>query len=378
MAMKPIPLFRPSLGAAEVNAVRDVLRSGWVVYGPKNEELEQAISRMLGVRHCITVNSGASALYLALKALGVTGEVIIPSFTMSATAHAVVTAGARPVFAEVDLRTGNLDPRRIVERITRRTEAIMPVHFAGQPCDMGAIMRIARKRGLTVIEDSAECLGGKWQGRLAGTFGDAGCFSFWASKNITTGEGGAVVTNDSKLAQIVRSLASHGIMTSTRERERFTRPWQRDAIAAGHNLRMSNIAAAIGVEQTKKLVSFNRLRRARAAELRRLITGVANIEPLHTLPKAYHVYQMFVVRVPAKIRDAFVLRLRERGVLASVHFDPPVHRQTFYRKQHGRISLPATDALAGEVITLPLFPAMSRQDVRTVARRVREVARELI
>lgn len=369
--MKPIPLSRPALGAAELKAVREVLRSGWVVHGPKNKELETRIADYFGVRHCVTVNSGASALHLALLALGIRGEVLLPSFTMSATANAVVTAGAKPVFCDVDERTGNLDPAKLSSRITRRTQAILPVHYAGQCGDMDAIMAIARRHHLRVIEDSAETIGGRWRGRLAGTFGDVGCFSFWASKNITTGEGGAIITDNAKLARTIRALASHGILSSTAERQRRRTPWRRDAVLPGYNFRMSNIAAAIGVEQFKRLDSLNALRRRRARELGRALAGIPSLTLLGGLPGAEHVYQMFVVRVPAHRRNRIVRACRAAGVEASVHFDPPVHLQTFYRKRYGRVSLPITEKLAKEVITLPIFPTMTAAEVSRVGEVVR-------
>lgn len=377
--MKTIKLASPSFGPEELRAVSAVMRSGWVVHGPKNHEFEELIAAALGAKHCVAVNSGASALHLALVSCGVTsGEVIIPSFTMSATANAVVTAGCVPVFADIDPQTGNVDPEDVQRRVTRRTRAIMPVHLAGQPCDMTSMMDVARRRKIPVIEDAAETIGGKWRGRCAGTFGKAGCLSFWASKAITTGEGGAIVTDDSRVADRARALSAHGIATTTAQRQKAKKPWRRDAVMAGYNFRLSHIAAAIGVEQAKKLKSLNEARRRHASTLKKLTEGIEGLSPLSESPEAEHVYQMFLVTVPARVRDRFVLGLRARGVEASVHFDPPVHEQTFYRKRFGRMSLPATEKLARTAVTLPLYPFMTERDLRTVAGAVRETLKGLL
>lgn len=377
--MNTIKLASPSFGPEEIRAASSVMRSGWVVHGPKNREFEELIAISLGAKHCVAVNSGASALHLALISCGITsGEVIVPSFTMSATANAVVTAGCVPVFADIDPKTGNIDPEDIRRRVTKRTRAIIPVHLAGQPCDMTLLMSVARRHKIPVIEDAAETIGGKWRGRAAGTFGKAGCLSFWASKAITTGEGGAIVTDDARVAKIARALSAHGIASTTAQRLKAAKPWRRDAVMAGYNFRLSHIAAAIGVEQAKKLNRLNEARRRHAATLKRLIANIEEMSPLFESPEAFHVYQMFVVTVPARVRDQFVLGLRARGVEASVHFDPPVHEQTFYRKRFGRVKLPATEKLARTAVTLPLYPFMTERDLKTVAGASRETLKGLL
>lgn len=369
--MRPIKLTSPSFDRREGKAVNDVLRSGWVAHGPKNHEFEAALCAFFGVRHAIAVNSGASALQLALIACAVHGEVIVPSFTMSATVNAVVAAGLKPVFADVDGETGNISPASVAEKITKDTTALMPVHFAGQCCDMDAITSIARRHHLRVIEDAAETCGGRWRGKMAGTFGTAGCLSFWASKAITTGEGGAVLTDDNRIAQNVRTISAHGIATTTMERGKSLRPWRRDTIMLGYNFRLSNVAAAIGVEQMRKLPELNRRRRRHAKQLGDLLSGVDGLTLMALRAPAEHVYQMFVVKVPSRVRDRFVMALRARGIEASVHFDPPVHRQTFYRKNYPCAALPATEKLARQVVTLPLFPRMTSAQVKAVAAGVK-------
>src|SRR5262245_17140378 len=212
-----IPLSLPALGPEEEQAVLEVLRSGWLTHGPKTTEFEQLMAAYLGVGYAVSVNSCAAALHLALVAHRVRGEVIIPSFTFVATANAVLTAGATPVFVEVDRATRNLDPAAVAAAVTPRTEAIMPVHWGGLCCDMVALGAIADRHQLAVIEDSAETIGGKFRGRKAGSFGTA-CFSFFPTKNITCGEGGMLTTNDETLARTARTHAAHGIPSSTHGR----------------------------------------------------------------------------------------------------------------------------------------------------------------
>ena len=356
-----------------MQAVVAVLRSGWLAHGKKNQEFEELLKEYFGVSEAVVVNSGASALLLSLLALDIRKEVLVPSFTMSASAHAIVLAGATPVFVEVEEETGTMDPARLEEKVTSHTQAIMPVHFAGQSCKMDQILAIAKRYKLMVIEDSAEAIGARYKGRLAGTFGDAGCLSFWASKNITTGEGGAVLTNKKRIADRVRIFMAHGMPTTTLQREKAITPWKRDSIAAGFNMRMSDINAAIGVVQMKKINELNARRKKFAAYLTNKLSSVSGLRPLTALPECDHVYQMYVVQLShAALRDKLVRALRARGIGASVHFDPPVHQQVFYRKRNGAVSLPVTEHLASRVITLPLFPDMSFHDCDDIARAIKE------
>jgi len=205
-----IPLCRPYLGKEEYDAVKHVLDSGWLAHGPKGKEFEEAFARYIGVKRAVTLNSCTSALQLAIQAQKLRGEVILPSFTFPASANSIVIAGCRPVFAEVLPDTYNIDPEDIRKRITKKTAAIMPVHYAGQSCDMDEIMAIADKHGLKVIEDSAETLGGEFKGKKTGSFG-TGCFSFFPTKNITTGEGGMLTTDDETLARDVEAYKAHGM-----------------------------------------------------------------------------------------------------------------------------------------------------------------------
>lgn len=365
-----IPLCVPAIDDDEIAAVNAVLRSGWLAHGPKGEEFEKQVASLVGTKHALAVNSCASALQLALLAHGVSGEVIVPSFTFAASANAIVNAGATPVFADVDYDTGNVTAAEIEKKITGKTSAIMPVHFAGQTCRMDDIMKLAQERNLAVIEDSAECLGGTFKGAQAGSFG-TGCFSFYPTKNITTGEGGMVTTDDDEIAQKVKTLRAHGISSSTYERERAQKPWLRSALAAGYNFRMSDILAALGTVQMKKLGKLNELRREHAAYLTAQLSGIEGVQTPVEDRDCTHTYQMYTIKVPASTRTQFLASLREDGVGASVHFEPPVHQQERYKTGE---SLPVTEKLSASIVTLPLYPGLSREQLDYMISAVEKAA----
>ncbi|MFN0058502.1 MAG: DegT/DnrJ/EryC1/StrS family aminotransferase [Planctomycetota bacterium] len=373
-----IPLCVPAVGPDEERALAEVLASGWLTEGPKNQEFEQIFAKTVGVEHAVSLNSCTSALFLALKAHDIRGEVIIPSFTFVATANAVVTAGATPVFADIEPESCNLAVADIARRITPRTEAILPIHFGGQCCDMAGILELARRHHLVVIEDSAETLGGTFNDVHAGAFG-TGCFSFFPTKNITTGEGGMLTTNDAGIAHTVRTLAAHGISRSTAERERQRRPWVRSAQFAGYNFRLSSLLAALGVVQMQKLASLNEARRRNADALSAQLQGIEGITLPKELPLRRHVYQMYTIQLADLPRDTFVERLRDRGVGASVHFTPPVHLQDFYRDPCGseHLELPQTEAVAARIVTLPMYPQLTSAQIATIAETVATCAAEL-
>lgn len=367
---RSIPLCKSAIGAEEEAAVMDVLRSGWLTAGPKVAEFERMFAEYHGVKHAICMNSCTAALFLAMLGSGVKGEVLLPSFTFVASANTVVTAGATPVFVDIERNTRNIDPSDLERRITPRTEAIMAVHYAGHACDMDALGAIADKHGLLLIEDSAETIGGDWKGRKTGSFG-VGCFSFFPTKNITIGEGGMLTTNDDALARKVSTLMAHGVERSTVQRETGMTPWLREAIVPGYNFRVSDVLAAIGVEQMKKLDSLNASRRRHSRRLIAALTGLPDLEMPVELDGCTHVYQMFTILVPPARRDEIVMKLRSRGVGASVHFFPPVHRHEAYLGLSSDDDLPVTCAVADSILTLPMYPEMSDEDVDYVAAAVR-------
>jgi len=360
---RDVPLCRPSIGDAEIRAVEEVLQGGWMAHGNYNRKFEEAFAGLIGVPYAVGLNSCASALETALVIAGIQGEVIVPGFTWVASANAIITAGAVPIFCDVDPDTRNVTAETIAPSITSATEAVMVVHYGGQPCAMDAIVDLCRKHGLLLIEDSAETLGATWNGRQAGSFG-IGCFSFFPTKNITTGEGGMLTCSDEAFADKVRTFISHGIPRPRGTEGEKSRPWVRAAETAGRNYRMSNIVAAIGYRQLQNLEKMN----ARRIELaHRYDTALADLAPTVNLPAvdpaATHVYQMYTILVPAADRDGILLHLRDHGIGASVHFDPPVHLQPYYIERGGKPGqLPETERLAKELITLPMFPDMTEED----------------
>lgn len=365
-----IPLCIPYIGKEEIKAVADVLQSGWVAHGPKNEELEREFAKYMGVMHAVSFNSCTSALQVAIQASGLKGEVIVPSFTFVASANAIINEGCKPVFVDIEYDSCNIDPSKIEDRITDKTVGIMPVHFAGQSCKMDEIMEIAEKHDLVVIEDSAEAIGAEYNGKKTGTFG-IGCFSFWATKNMTTGEGGMLVTNDDELAERATELRGHGNPTTTLERDGMKMPWKRDCIVPGYNFRMSNIMAAIGLVQLKKLEKMNELRMEHARYYNEHLDFDRIDKPVE-LKECKHVYQMYTMKVKNIGRDEFVFQLREKGVGASVHFDPPAHLCSYYHNDYGNENLPVTEEVAKSIVTLPMYPGITKEELDSVISAVED------
>ena len=362
--MSEIPLCIPEIGKDEVRAVEEVLLSGWLAHGEKNKEFEEQFRVFVNTDYAVSMNSCTSALYVALLGMGIRGEVIVPSFTFVASVNAIMVAGAEPVLVDIERSSRNIDPKHIRAAVTDRTEAIMVVHYGGLPANMPEIIQIAEEHGLRGIEDSAECLGGRWHDNVAGGY-DVGCFSFFPTKNVVTGEGGMLTTNDEEVARKAKALCGHGIDSTTFARERQEKPWVRIASMAGFNFRMSNVLAAIGVEQMKKLSKFNEARSKLAERYCQRLATVENVE-LQSIPSQFESsWQMFTILVPSRCRDQVLKSLRDNGVYASVHFAPPVHLQPPYRSLK-RGPLEVTEHVASEIITLPMYAGMKLSDVDRV------------
>jgi perosamine synthetase len=375
-AKRNIPLCIPEMGDDEIRAVAEVLKSGWLAHGPMNHEFEKMFAALVGVPHAVTLNSCASALFLAIHASGIKGEIILPSFTFVASANAVVTGGAKCVLADIDYDTCCVDPAHVEALITRQTEAIMPVHYGGQAADMTKLAQIAAKHHLKIIEDSAEAIGATCDGKQTGSWG-IGCWSFYPTKNIATGEGGMLTTTDSALADKVRALSGHGVASSTWAREKKEKPWLRAATYAGFNFRMSNVLAALGVVQMKKLGKMNEARRKHAAQYDALLKKEFFALPVEAAGRK-HVYQMYTIKLKGVDRTRFLADLRAQGIGATVHFDPPVHTQPFYAETLGlgKLKLPVTMKVSESIVTLPMYPGMSEDDVAFVADAANRAAGE--
>lgn len=363
-----VPFCRPSITEADIHAVEAVMRGGWIAYGPETALFEQAMAAFVGVPHAVSLNSCTTALELALRFKGISGDVIIPSFTWVAVANAVINSGAVPVFADVDAATYNLTAQSIAEQITHKTEAVIVPHYGGQPAEIDAISALCEKHGLLLIEDCAETLGGSWKGRQAGATG-IGCFSFYPTKALTTAMGGMLVCRDAKLVDDVRTCATHGLPTSTPLDGTAHKPWERAAIMPGRNLRLPNLLAALGLEQIKSVDFYNSCRRDIARRYDERLSGYDDALTLPVAsPFAHHVYQMYSVRIRNGQRDRVLQRLWESRIQANTHFNPPIHSQPWYAHQgYAACHLPVTMSLVGEILTIPIFPRMSVLEVDHVA-----------
>lgn len=348
-----INIAKPDIGSEEKQAVMEVLDSGIIAQGPRTKAFEEAFAAMCNTKHAIATSSGTTALHIALLANKITSgdEVITSPFTFIASANSVLYTGARPVFVDVDEKTFNIDPSKIEDAITSRTKAIMPVHLFGLPCDMDAIMSIAKKHNLSIIEDACQSHGASNNGRKAGSFG-TGTFSLYPTKNITSGEGGMITTNDDTIDENCRVIRNHGMR----------RRYYHDEL--GFNFRMTDIHAAIGLEQLKKLEQYNKKRQANAAYFNKNLKGV--ITPF-TPDGSTHIYHQYTIRVPNGKRDELRTYLQEQGIGSEIYYPVPIHKQNFYTNNLGyHISLPVAEQAAREVLSLPVHPSLSDSDLDTI------------
>lgn len=358
-----IPLCKPDIGNEEIGAVREVLESGMLVYGKRCREFERKFAGYIGTKYAVAMNSCTSALQLSIEALHLKGEIVVPSFTFAASANAIVLAGCKPVFADVDYDTRNISTKSIKSVITDNTVGVMPVHFGGQSCRMDEIMKLANEHDLRVIEDSAETLGGMFKDQSSGSFGDAGCFSFFPTKNMTTGEGGMITTNDRGVYDYVSLRVAHGIRKDG---------YRRDCVLPAYNMRMTDMQGAIGTIQLKKLDKMNGLRRKLAKVYNEYLSSLKSVATPLEDEHCRHVYQMYTITVLGEKRDGIVNYLKACGIGASVHFDPPVHEQLFYRENTPSTgNLGVTERLSKEILTLPMFPGMGIDEVDYVASKLK-------
>jgi dTDP-4-amino-4,6-dideoxygalactose transaminase len=361
-----ITIAKVQLGRREFEAVQKVLKSGRLRAGQVTEDFESQFARAVGARYAVAVSSGTAALYLVYRALLSPGdEVIVPDFTFAATAAMVVAAGGQPVFADVDPRTFTLDTQDVERRITPRTRALVPVHLYGHPADVHGLLRLARRHRLRVIWDAAQAHGARSRGRDVGAFPDAVCYSFYPSKNMTTGEGGMITTSDSRLAAQCRLLRSHG------EQRRY------EHVCLGFNLRLTDVASALGRVQLAKLPAALGRRRQNARILSRGLADIPGIGVPHVAAGAEHAYCLYTITLdPERLgvsRDQFQQALSERGIETAVHYPRPLHRQPVFRGYGRDRDFPVSTRLAESVLSIPVYPELTRRDLQRIVRAVLDV-----
>ncbi|MCL2288030.1 MAG: DegT/DnrJ/EryC1/StrS family aminotransferase [Candidatus Bathyarchaeota archaeon] len=360
-----IPINMPKVGEEEAQAVLDVVRKGPLTNalgcGPKVLEFERNYAKFAGVKHAVAVNNGTVALNAALLAVGVRhgDEVIVPSFTFIATAEAVVFAGARVVFADIDSETYTLSPEAVEQAVTSRTRAIMPVDLYGYSADMKALREIVEKHDLALIEDAAQAHGATYQGKPVGCFADAACWSLYASKNITTGEGGVITTDDDKLDDTLRLIRNHG------EREKYT------SVLMGNNYRMPEMEAAIGIVQLGKLSSFVAKRRQNAQQLTKILQQSKRLKLPSETESNQHSWYLYTVRLidgTEEERNLILKELKQKEIGAEAYYVNPVNTMEFYRNNYGKWELPETEKAAKQVFSLPIHPNVTSEQIDYIGR----------
>lgn len=383
MAMQLLPFHKPEITDDDVQSVVETLRSGWLTTGPKVKRFEEDFAKYLGCTHAVAVNSGTAALHLALDAIGIKegDEVIVPTLTFAATAEVVIYFKANPVLVDCRPDTLNLDPDQIEKVITPRTKAIIPVHLAGQPCQMDRILELARQHNLKVIEDAAHALPASYDGKNVGAMGDITCFSFYATKTITTGEGGMATTENADWARRMRMMSLHGISLDAWDRYTDKGSWYYEIIHPGYKYNLTDIAAALGIEQLKRCNRFWEARRRIAGHYHEAFADLPEIQVPACASNIQHAWHLYVIQLDAERlrinRQDFIKALKKENIGTSVHFIP-LHLHPFYRDSFGYQpgDFPQASAVFQRIVSLPIYPAMTEADVRDVIVAVRKLVQE--
>jgi dTDP-4-amino-4,6-dideoxygalactose transaminase len=382
-ASKPpfLPFAVPDIGAEEIAEVVDTLKSGWITTGAKTRKFESDFSVVMGGAQSLAVNSATSGLHLVLEALGVGqgDEVITTTYTFTATAEVVRYLGAHPVFVDIDAATMNIDVAAIEARITPRTKAIIPVHFAGLSCDMDAIIEIARRHGIAVVEDAAHSLPTTYRGQMIGTLGTAATvFSFYATKTLATGEGGMIVTHDAKLAERCKIMRLHGISRDSFDRYTSIQPsWHYEVVAPGFKYNLTDMASSLGIHQLRRVYWMRERRAQLAAQFDAAFAGLPCILPPQAPGEDLHAWHLYVIRLGKKApisRDAFIQEMADMGIGCSVHFIP-LHRQPYWRDTYNLSGgqFPRAEEAYASAVSLPLYSRMTDEDCARVIEAVRKL-----
>jgi len=355
-----VPISKPLLTEEEIKAITDVLRSGRISQGEKVREFEKEFAKYHSVKHGIATSSGTSALKIALEAAGIKkgDEVITTPFTFIATSNSILYNQGIPVFADIDEDTFNINPEEIRKQITPKTKALLVVHLYGLPCKMDEILEIKEEHGLVLIEDCAQALGAEYKGKKVGSFGDVSAFSFYPTKNITTGEGGMVLTNKEEIAEKARLIRNHG------QKENYRHE------IIGYNYRMTDMQAALGLVQLKKLDEMNEKRRRNAIILTELLRNTEGIKTPVCFNGAKHVYNQYTIK--AEKRDKLFEFLNKNGIKARIYYDRPVHMQPAYQKLGFKKGLcPVAEKVSEQVLSLPVYPLLEPRDMENIAEIVK-------
>src|SRR5687767_6275761 len=378
-----LPFHVPDIGEEEITEVVDVLRSGWLTTGAKARDFELEFAAMVGAGHAVAVNSCTAALHLSLEAAGIRegDEVLVPTMTFAATAEVVAYLKAKPVLIDCDERTLNLNANLIERAITKKTKAIIPVHFAGQPCDMDRILSVADAYHLRVIEDAAHALPARYHGKMVGSIAESTCFSFYATKNITTGEGGMITTDDSEYAARVRMMSLHGLSRDAWNRYSAEGSWFYEILSPGFKYNLSDIAAALGLAQLKKCDRFWKTRERYAALYSEGFRDLPEIVCPGAAADVQHAWHLYVIQLELDRlrinRNEFIQRLQHAGIGCSVHFIPlhlhPYYRDTF---RHRPDDFPVASRTFQRILSLPLYSKMTEADVTRVIEMVSHLVKE--
>jgi len=378
-----IPIGRPDISEDEIAEVIDSLRSGWITYGPKTQQFEAEFAAAVGAKHAVGLNSCTAGMHLALLGAGIGpgDEVITTPLTFCATVNVIVHAGATPILADVCDEDLNIDPDGIAAKITPRTKAIMPMHHGGQACRMDEIMDLARRHNLVVIEDAAHAAGAAYRGRPIGSIGDAAAFSFYPTKNMTTSEGGMLTTDNDDIAEMARVLRKHGLSTDAWKRNRPDGNSFYDVVAPGFNYAMTDVQAAIGRGQLRRLPEFNARRAEIAARLTARFESIDVIETPRVRPEVDHSWHLYVIRLKLEglrvSRNEFEQELRVRKIGTSVNFIP-IHYHSYYREGFGfhKGDFPVAEDAFDRMLSLPMYPGMTDADIDRIATAVEEIVEQ--
>ena len=377
-----LPFHRPAIDQEEIDAVVETLRSGWLTMGPKTRAFEEAFAPVVGAPYAVAVSSATAGMHLGLDALGVGpgDEVLVPTLTFTATAATAIHTGAQVRLVDCEPDTLNICPADAARKWTPRTKAIVPVHFAGHPCDMDPILTLAAERGGVVMEDAAHALPARYRGRPVGSLGELTVFSFYATKNLTTGEGGMVTTRDKALEERLRTRRLHGMTRDAWKRYTKDGNWRYDVGYPGFKYNMTDMNAAMGLVQLKRLPAMQAARRRVVAQYQAALAGLDAIELPAARPEVEHAWHLFIVRVRPEClrvgRDQVIEELTAAGIGTSVHFIP-LHEHSYYRKAlgAGAKGLPEASAQWQRIVSLPLFPTLTANDVDRVTDALRRIVR---